>query len=132
MQQHERTNLKHFAALIAAVAALLTAIGAFIHKPPEEDAKMAFDVLSKDMERLSAGTTQNHDDIVAMHNYLDGFIRARELGSTAVMVDAGIQPAAPVVHLKPIALSSPPPPVSPAPVIYKSITFAAVKAAKAD
>jgi len=132
MEQHERANLKHLAALIAAVAALLTAIGAFIHKPPEEDAKTAFDALSRDMEKLSAGTTQNHDDIVAMHNYLDGFIRARELGTTAVIVDAGKEPAAPVVHLKPIASSAPPPPVSPAPAIYKSITFAAVKAAKAD
>jgi hypothetical protein len=128
-------NLKHVAALIAAVAALVTSVSAFYRKPPEEDAKTAYETLSKAMEKVSADTVQNHEDLLAMHNFLEGYIRAREQGTTATVVDAGTVPAiaaTPIVHLKPVVSSAPPPPMSPAPAPYKSLTFAAVKAAKAD
>ena len=137
------SNLKHVATLIAAVAALVTACASFYRKPPEEDAKTAYDTLSKELEKVSGDTSRNHDDVVALHNFLEGFMRAKEIP----VVDAGTPsavaplpaPVTPTSHTalwggsaKPAASSRPAvvalPPPSPAPTMYRAPSFAAVKA----
>jgi hypothetical protein len=145
------SDLKHLAALVAALAALVTAIGALIHRPPEEDAKTAYDTLSKAVEKVSDDTTKNHDDIVGLHNFLEGYMRAKEVsnatdaGSTAVTVIVPPTPPPPVAPAtkpavwggsgKPIASAAPRvvalPPPSPSPSPYKAPSFAAVKADRA-
>jgi|SRR5271154_1095230 len=143
----DRSSLKHFASLIAALAALITAIGAFYRKPPEIDAATAYDVLSKEVEKVSADAVQNHNDLVALHGFLEGYMRAKETpgavdaGSMTVVVPvtppvlpatklAGWggsgKPVASAAHVVSLPLPSPPP--SP----YKAPSFAAVKADRAD
>lgn len=67
--------LKGWAALIASIAALVTAIGALMKPPEEPAAKASYETLSKAVEDNSKQAAQNHDDIVALRNYLEGYVK---------------------------------------------------------
>lgn len=136
-------DLKHLAALTAATAALVTSVAALIHRPPEDDAKTAYDTLSKELEKVSADTVRNHDDLVALHGFLEGYTRKDvTLVDAGSPLAAGPQIPAPTAKLqassaKPALPTSAPtskpaffalPPASPPPSTYKAPTFAAVKA----
>lgn len=67
--------LKGWAAIIASVAALVTAIGAFLKPPQEPAAKAAYETLSSAVKSNSEEIAKNHDDILALRNYMEGFAK---------------------------------------------------------
>lgn len=71
-------DLKNLAALVVAAAGLITSVGAFMHKPPEVAARAGYLELTTAILDVQAGTKANHDDLVALHAYLDGYVKSHE------------------------------------------------------
>jgi hypothetical protein len=62
-------------ALITSVPALVTSIAAFRRPADTAPAKAVYEQLAKDVRELSDQNRRNHEDLVAMRNYLDGYLR---------------------------------------------------------
>jgi len=73
--QGKTSILKGWAAIIASLAALVTAIGALLKPPQEPAAKAAYETLSTVVKETSEQTAKNHDDIVGLRNYLEGYTK---------------------------------------------------------
>jgi hypothetical protein len=91
-------RLRSWANIIATTAALLTAVAA-IFKPQDQTVnRNTYEQLKHSIEETNDSVKQNHDDTVAMHNYLAGYFAGNATFSlppisTAPVKDAG----APVV-----------------------------------
>ena len=66
-------KIKSAAGMVAAVVALITSLwNAF--KPQDNTVnKVTYETLSKEMKQVSEQTLKNHDDMLAIKGYLDGF-----------------------------------------------------------
>lgn len=85
--------LKNLPALIAAIAALVTSVAA-LRKPPDTTAaKASYEELSKLVSKLEDSSDQNHQDIIALRNFLEGYLRANgKLVAEATPVPAVQEP----------------------------------------
>ena len=88
------SSLRSWAALLTAVAGL----AAVFLKPENHDAaKAGYKELSSAIDKLSAQTSVNHDDLVALR----GYVAAKEgellIAPVATTVDAGTPPPRPAV-----------------------------------
>jgi hypothetical protein len=132
LRRQKRSRAERAAALFTALAALITALGA-VYKP-EVSARRSYDEMSKGLEKLSKDAQQNHDDIVALRNYLDGYTKSRETTpvtvsntpSSAAGAPAGLGPNTPVL-IKPTRPMPEPPTIKNAksayvPPPYKQVT----------
>ena len=82
------SRLKSLGTLVAAVAALVTATGAYFKPQDHSVNKASYEELSKVIKDLSDESDKNHDDIVALRGYLEGV--SRNSGPLPVTVhDAG-------------------------------------------
>lgn len=119
-------DLKNLAALVVAAAGLITSVGAFMHKPPEVAARAGYLELTTAILDVQAGTKANHDDLVALHAYLDGYVKSHESivtpipsGPVAVYPTYTAKPGESpgvVTHVlssAPSAAMPPPPPAAP-------------------
>ena len=104
-------KLRQVSHLITSVVALLAAVGAFLKTCDHSVTENSYNTLSETIKSLNEGQQKNHDDIVALHGYLDGLTHA-SLAQTpvasAVPADSGAPaPSAsqavtpPVVHPAP-------------------------------
>jgi hypothetical protein len=112
LKRQKKSRIERVAIFISALAALATAIGA-IYKP-EVSARKAYEEMSKGLEKVSKDSVQNHDDIVALRNYLDGYTKAREL--TPVTVTSASSPS---LTMGPPVIITPTHP-TPAPPVIKN------------
>ena len=89
-------RLKSLANVIATTAALLAAVTALIKPQDQTVNRNTYDQLKNAIEHTNQDVKQNHDDMVALHNYLLGYYAGDQfalppLSSTkTVVVDAGI------------------------------------------
>jgi hypothetical protein len=71
----DRHSFRAAAALITSIAGLIVAIGA-IAKPRDDSAtRESYETLSKAVKDLGAESERQHDDLVSLRAYLDGFLR---------------------------------------------------------
>lgn len=89
-QSQKKTGSNSAAAFMTALAALLAAIGSWVHTPEEKGAEASYKVLSTQLEAASKSATQNHDDIVALSSFLEGYIRTQEGPRAISMVSAPV------------------------------------------
>jgi hypothetical protein len=100
--------LKGWAAIIAAFAALVTAISAFLRPPQEPAARAAYETLAVAVKENSQQNAKNHDDIEGLRAFLEGYIRGNGRTPELSSMDAGTVPTPPVptVTVHPLASSS--------------------------
>ncbi len=69
-------QLKSWANIIATTAALVTAIMAIVKPQDQTVNRNTYDQLKTSIEQTNQEIKQNHDDMVALHNYLTGYFAA--------------------------------------------------------
>ena len=70
-------KLKAYRDIILAVAALATAIGSWFRPTDTTATENSFDWTSKQIEKLSADNIKTQQDIVALHNFLEGYLNGQ-------------------------------------------------------
>jgi len=70
-------TLSSLGGLIAGVAGLITAL-TVMFRAPSPGPKQAYELLSDDIKKLNAGVQQNHEDLIALSNWMDGYVRFAE------------------------------------------------------
>jgi len=134
----KREKMRSTISLLTHIVALLAASGAFLKTCDHSVTKNAYDALSENIQKLADQQKQNHDDLVAIHGYLDGLARAP---MTAPAESAMTMTLPPPVGGSPSAkghlitvdrdsvtfVDAPPvPPVHPAPAPMRVTPFAAI------
>jgi hypothetical protein len=66
-------QLKSWANIIATTAALVTAVGALLKPADTTATKNTYEQLKASIEETNNVVKQDHDDMVALHNYLQGY-----------------------------------------------------------
>lgn len=72
----KRDKVRSTISLLTHFVALLAASGAFLKTCDHSVTKNAYEALSQNIQKLADQQKQNHDDLVAIHGYLDGMARA--------------------------------------------------------
>lgn len=89
-------RLKIWANIIVTLAALVIGIAGAV-KPANPVVKVSYDELKKAIEGNEQSTRQNHEDIVALRNFLEGYMRSAPLlqaapsGSSSVAIPVEIK-----------------------------------------
>lgn len=73
-RQHKIELLKQWANIIATTAALLTGVAA-VMKPNDPVNKASYEELKSALEQSQKNELQNHEDIMALRNYLEGYFK---------------------------------------------------------
>jgi hypothetical protein len=120
-------RVKSLTALVASVAGLLVSASAF-YKPRDDRATQhSYETLSQEMKTMSEENVRQHDDLVSLHAYLEGFVHAYE-STYKPKEDAGASPSATPTTTVMAKLAAPGPPVlAPRPRPLSPPTFAKVK-----
>lgn len=71
-------RLNAYRNLILAVAALATAVGSWFRPTDTTATKNSFEWTSKKIEELAANDLKTKEDIVAIRNYLEGYVQAQK------------------------------------------------------
>lgn len=119
------SRLKSLGTLIAALAALVTATGAYFKPQDHSVSKVTYEELTKSIKELSDEGDKNHDDIVALRGYIEGTLakRSEAIPVTVQSADGGAPTAFPMglrmssdagttVAVVQLPSIRPPPPVS--------------------
>jgi len=125
-RQHKIELLKTWANVIATAAALITAVAAAV-KPNDPVNKASYEELKTVIEQIQKNDVQNHEDIMALRTYLDGYYKGTGIpivlppvGPLSAASAAPVSSTAQIVLVKPspsssavvaVATSSPPPPL---------------------
>lgn len=127
------------AKFVGAMTTLAVACAAYIK--PETSSRKTYDVLAHNLEEQSKANAQNHLDIVALRNYLEGYtqhssqepvdyqVSPADAGSPASSTSlvASKPPAhSAVVKMKRVVPPPAPPPVSPPPATYEARSYKSV------
>lgn len=72
----KKMDLKGWAAVIAAIAALVTSVGSWFKPQDTSVTKNAYETLSVSIAKLSDSNQKNHEDIANLRGYLDGVSHA--------------------------------------------------------
>ncbi len=68
---------RYYVVLVVAASTMATSVTAYL-RPNETSARKGFDITTKALEEQSRAIDQNHDDMVALRAYVDGYVKARE------------------------------------------------------
>lgn len=96
-------RLKSWANIIATTAALLTAVAAIFKPQDQTVSRNTYEQLKTAIEQTQQDVKQNHDDMVALHNYLAGYYAGNSSFSLPPLqqtpgVDAGAAMVIPLAH----------------------------------
>lgn len=106
-------QLRSLIHLITSITALIAAVGAFLKTCDHSMTENSYSHLSESIKTLNDNQQRTHDDLVALHGYLDGLTHAPLAAAPSLTVDAGTPAPAPttlLVPAKPVATSSAPNP----------------------
>lgn len=70
-------KLRAYRDIILAIAALATAVGSWFRPTDTTATKNSFDWTSKQIEKLSADNVKSQQDLLALHNFLEGYIKGQ-------------------------------------------------------
>jgi hypothetical protein len=76
------SKLNAMKGLILAIAALVTAVGSYLKPEDQTATKNTYEWSAQQIEELSAQDVQLRQDIVAIRNYLEGYIEAQKNSPT--------------------------------------------------
>jgi len=107
-------DLKNLAAVIVAVTAMGTAIGACVHKQPEDAARAGYLELTKAILDSQEARKQDHEDLVALSKAFGEYVKGHESIVTAVPAPS-VEPPLPIPFIGPPA---PPSTGTPAPTKF--------------
>jgi len=122
-----RVPTRYYVAALVALSTMATSVTAYV-RPNETSARKGFDIVTKAIEDQSKAISQNHDDMVALRGYVDGYVKARE-GEHTISVTGTTAPLPPQTVLKVAPTdkrSAPPPPVHDRPSPFQRPDYAAV------
>jgi hypothetical protein len=71
----DHRRLKVWANAVATAAAIVIGLAGAL-KPPDPVGKTSYDELKKAIESNESAVKQNHEDIVALRNFLDGYLKS--------------------------------------------------------
>lgn len=74
----QKSFLTSLAGLITAIAALIAAYGALTKTPPPTDlepSKKVYKELAEDIKKLNEGVQRNHEDMIALRSWIDGYTK---------------------------------------------------------
>jgi hypothetical protein len=132
-------RIKSLATLIASITGLVVATSAMLKPRDDRATQQSYETLAREMKELNEDNQQQHDDLVSMRAYLDGYLRGTvPLDTRIVMADAGApdaqaqaqtqDAAAAVHHATETVIRLPKPPVlAPRPKALAPPSFAKVK-----
>lgn len=99
---------RYWVGLIMALTTMMMSGKAYF-SPNEPSARKSYDLLAKALEAEAKSNAQNHDDLVALRAYLDGYIKSREAPHPLAIenkpVPVGLDPHAAITHSQPQTLS---------------------------
>ena len=111
------SRIKSLGALVMAIAALVTATGAWFKPQDHSVNKASYEELSKTIKELSDQGDKNHDDVVALRGYVEGTLASkpapipvleqdggsstRDAGTSTAYVQIPSKPPPPPVHSSP-------------------------------
>ena len=72
-------DLKGLAAILLAVASLVTAVGAVVRPRPEPEAKSGYEEIAKSLLDVQAQAKQDHDDLEALHGFVQAYIESHKV-----------------------------------------------------
>jgi len=90
-------SLKSWTNIVATGAALIAGVAAYAKPADKSAAKASYEELKKAVEENAQNDKQNHEDIVALRNFLEGYFKgtgAPTAAWTAGSADAGLYPSA--------------------------------------
>jgi len=96
--------------IVATTAALAAGLAAFAKPPDHSAAKASYEELKKAVETNASNNKQNHEDIVALRNFLEGYVKgmAAPTASSAGPAPTAAKPAPlPAMHPDPKPQSLP-------------------------
>jgi hypothetical protein len=110
-------RLKAWTNFIATAAALLVAAAAILKPQDHSTARASYDELKKAVDENSQNDRRNHEDLVALRNYMDGYLKgagaATSLPSSmpvpSTSGSARAIPPAPVATMPPLPVLHPEP-----------------------
>jgi hypothetical protein len=71
-------KLKAYRDIILAVAALATAVGSWFRPTDTTATKNSFDWTSQQIEKLSTDNVKTQQDLIALHNFLEGYLKGQD------------------------------------------------------
>jgi hypothetical protein len=116
---HKRRDWKGYAAMVGAIAALVTA---WFHRQPEDAAKASYLETSEAILDCQRASIKNHEDLTALHEYIDSYVKEHTVievpvptGEAVPQTPAPLSPPKPpkVVHVVAPASAAPPPSIAP-------------------
>jgi hypothetical protein len=78
--------------VILAISALVASIASFFKPTDTTATKNSYEYLSKQVEQLSKTDVQNHDDVMALRSYLEGYIKAQSQNPNRLELGFGQSP----------------------------------------
>lgn len=96
----DHRRVKVWANVIATAAAIAIGLAGAL-KPPDPVGKTSYDELKKAIEANESVAKQNHDDIMALRNYLDGYLRS------SVPVPVPMSPSGSLSLVVPVKMQKP-------------------------
>lgn len=93
-QAEKRKRTRAITALIGALATFLLALTSYIRSHAEPSAKAGQETMTAALADISKATAQNHDDIMALRNFLDGYVKASSSAAAAPPTLVSVTPSA--------------------------------------
>jgi hypothetical protein len=85
-EPENKSHIKEWVTLVTALTALVAGIGAIAKPQDQTSTKASYEVLSKAIQDNSTATARNHDDLVALRSYLEGYTQAQARRPVAPLV----------------------------------------------
>ncbi len=98
-------RLKSWANIIATTAALIAGVAGILKPQDQTAGRQSYNELKSAIEQSSKDDRQNHDDIVALRNFLDGYLNAT--GKTVALPTSSPPPPPPAGSPSPSPSPSP-------------------------
>lgn len=76
-------RMRASATLLTALTGLVIAVGAAVKPRDDSATRESYDTLAKAVQEISRENETQHDDLVALKAYLDGFVRASSSSGSA-------------------------------------------------
>lgn len=102
-----RQRLKEVGTIATAVAAVVTSVVALVREHPEPKAEKSYDVLQEKVVELQASSKKQHEDLLELRGYLDGYLRSMR----DVQDKLGATQTASAITRRPASIRVQPPPI---------------------
>jgi hypothetical protein len=100
-------RLKSIATIVASLAALVTALGAYFKPTDHSVTKSSYEELTSVLKGISDQVDKDHEDLTELRGYVEGVIAGKSIPATVVQPVAGALPATSASVAKPAVSMTP-------------------------